>query len=618
MLGLGLTLSGIYFYRSGFSAASLSILIASFVFLIPLALNRVGYVKSSRIFLCLLLPMEVLIISVLTKINAVTPIETSNFFDGRLFILGSALLPLLVIEMKEWRLLLFGMSGSFLSLASFDMVHEAFGVGHYDLGLTGANYYFAAYFYSFLTFLFMIGSMGFQKLRTEKFEQDNTKLIEELNATNILLRSQKEEIELQNHEIMAQSEELQTNQDQLVEAMNIIEKQKEKLEGKNLDLESELILKNEELNETNDELVKHNNELRQFSYTISHNLRGPIARLLGLTQLINRQRDAIQIDEIFKMSELVNLSAFELDGLLRDLSKIIDIRNDIYRIRERVDLKEIVELIRQELKDQWKHVSTYSESLDENSDLYAIRPMVHSILYNLLSNAIKYRQIDKPLSLTVNSRKEGNYSVIEVSDNGLGINLELFKNDLFKMYKRFHMHTEGKGLGLYLVKVQTEAMGGRIEVISTPNRGSQFQVWIKNPMRVDDQIIFDHPKAQIYYNAPLDVTGLVHKTVLTGEEYRTIYLKCLEILKSYNSKAWVFDLLAQTTAIHEDLSWLFDSILPEAKAYGLKRLALVLPEQHHIQSNQTISLSRRLGVHISIHGTLENAIQSLKEEMDSE
>ena len=69
--------------------------------------------------------------------------------------------------------------------------------------------------------------------------------------------------------------------------------------------------------------------------------------------------------------------------------------------------------------------------------------------------------------------------MIDVSDNGLGIDLARHSGDLFKLYKRFHTHIEGKGLGLYLVKQQVEKMNGRIEVSSAPGEWTRFSVFIK-------------------------------------------------------------------------------------------------------------------------------------------
>jgi sensor histidine kinase regulating citrate/malate metabolism len=63
---------------------------------------------------------------------------------------------------------------------------------------------------------------------------------------------------------------------------------------------------------------------------------------------------------------------------------------------------------------------------------------------------------------------------LKIRDNGLGINLEKHKNDIFGLYKRFHTHIEGKGMGLYLVNVQIESLGGSIEINSKVNEFTEF------------------------------------------------------------------------------------------------------------------------------------------------
>jgi len=60
----------------------------------------------------------------------------------------------------------------------------------------------------------------------------------------------------------------------------------------------------------------------------------------------------------------------------------------------------------------------------------------------------------------------------------LGIDLDKYRNELFKLYKRFHPHIEGKGLGLYITKQQVEKLNGYIEVESSPDEGSRFRVFL--------------------------------------------------------------------------------------------------------------------------------------------
>lgn len=104
---------------------------------------------------------------------------------------------------------------------------------------------------------------------------------------------------------------------------------------------------------------------------------------------------------------------------------------------------------------------------------------MESIFYNLISNAIKYRHPDQRPYIRIKSDLNGDYVQINVAGNGLGIDLKAHKNNLFSLHKRFHYHVDGKGLGLYLVKTQLEALGGKIDVRSMEGEGSVFSFFIK-------------------------------------------------------------------------------------------------------------------------------------------
>ena len=109
---------------------------------------------------------------------------------------------------------------------------------------------------------------------------------------------------------------------------------------------------------------------------------------------------------------------------------------------------------------------------------YAVKSYLHSILYNLISNALKYRASDRESEISLSADTVGEEVLLQVADNGIGIDLEQHGANLFKMYHRFTDLREGRGLGLYLVKVQTESMGGHIEVQSQVGKGTTFSVWL--------------------------------------------------------------------------------------------------------------------------------------------
>src|SRR5690606_23368686 len=236
---------------------------------------------------------------------------------------------------------------------------------------------------------------------SEQNERRANDLIDELNEINQKLTDKNREIEHQNQEILTQTDKLNTSRRKLKDAYQIIEEQRNLLYQQNKNMSLELVEKNEALTETNHELIKHNNELRQFSYTVSHNLRGPVASLMGLLKLFQPENLSPDNAEIFHHIET---STQRLDNIIKDLSKIIDIRNDIFQIRQQIDLayevQEILSVLNREILSQ--NVLIH-KNIDEGRVIYSVRPMVHSILYNLISNALKYRAPDRRSIIEISS-----------------------------------------------------------------------------------------------------------------------------------------------------------------------------------------------------------------------
>jgi sensor histidine kinase regulating citrate/malate metabolism len=94
---------------------------------------------------------------------------------------------------------------------------------------------------------------------------------------------------------------------------------------------------------------------------------------------------------------------------------------------------------------------------------------------NLLDNALKYAHPNRvpQISFKTTVNTSGN-TILEISDNGLGLNLEKYGHHIFKLRKTFHRHPESRGIGLFMIKNQIEAMGGVISMKSEENEGSTF------------------------------------------------------------------------------------------------------------------------------------------------
>ncbi|MEJ0029877.1 MAG: tetratricopeptide repeat-containing sensor histidine kinase [Bacteroidota bacterium] len=269
-----------------------------------------------------------------------------------------------------------------------------------------------------------------------------------------------------------------------------IQKQADQLAGSNRNiselnrsLEKLVAEKTIELKRTNEELVKYNGELLQFSYTVSHNLRGPVARLLGLTVLVNKETDPVESKQLI---DFIGKTAHDLDVIIKDLSKLLELRNNPHQFHEEVHLASEWEQSKSLLQDSLTGNEDIVANFESLPVITSVRPMVQSIFYNLLSNAIKFKSPDRRLRVVASSKRVNGKAILEITDNGLGFNISLHHEKLFKLYKRFHTHVEGRGLGLYLIKSQVEVLHGTIEVDSEPDKGSTFKVIL--PLRSGDTV----------------------------------------------------------------------------------------------------------------------------------
>jgi signal transduction histidine kinase len=143
-------------------------------------------------------------------------------------------------------------------------------------------------------------------------------------------------------------------------------------------------------------------------------------------------------------------------------------------------LKDVEKDFVERLLDEEKQNFTIEYRLDEWHAIKCNRFYMRSILHNLLSNALKFRRPDVKSHVIFETAWEDGKKVLYVKDNGLGIDLERHSDNLFKLYKRFHRDVSGKGMGLFIVKSQLEAMNASIAVDSEVGVGTTFKIKFNN------------------------------------------------------------------------------------------------------------------------------------------
>jgi PAS domain S-box-containing protein len=225
----------------------------------------------------------------------------------------------------------------------------------------------------------------------------------------------------------------------------------------------------------NQELNRQNQQLQQFGYITSHTLRGPVATILGLLNLLDK--DNLGSPANAGIVGYLADTATRLDGIIHDLVKVLDYQKNYQATYETVVLVDVLADVQARLAPAIEAANARIEAdLDGAAQIWSVRDYIQSIFHNLLSNAIKYRSPKREPLVRMAARTENGWVVFTFADNSLGIDLQQHGHRLFGMYSRFHFHTEGKGLGLYLVKTQVEALNGKIDIQSTEGEGTVFTV----------------------------------------------------------------------------------------------------------------------------------------------
>ncbi len=264
------------------------------------------------------------------------------------------------------------------------------------------------------------------------------------------------EIQRQGEEIAAQNEELSA--------------QAEALENANLELEKRVERRTRRLKQLSEELIDQNTQLQQFAYVTAHNIRGPVARIQGLISLI-------QPGNLSEMVKHLELSAKNLDDVITDLNTVLSITNAVNKKFEIVPVKEQLEVALNQLQCEIEEIKAFVDiSGFGDLKILGFKPYFQSIFYQLIHNALKYSDPVKPCVVRCYTIETTDRINIVMEDNGIGIDMRYAKDKIFKLHQRFHSNSVGKGIGLYLVKTQVRAMGGKIDIESEVNAGARFML----------------------------------------------------------------------------------------------------------------------------------------------
>ncbi|MCZ8215243.1 MAG: HAMP domain-containing sensor histidine kinase, partial [Cyclobacteriaceae bacterium] len=264
-------------------------------------------------------------------------------------------------------------------------------------------------------------------------------------------KEEKEEIQLQALKVQQEANEqlelkVKERTEELQQTLDTIKLQKEVIEDKNAELDA-------------------------FFYRISHDLKGPIASLLGLNALA-------MIDIEDKMAlEYVKKQHSQVERLNQIITGLINLTrlNNATLQREPIDFNRLINgcIEASSSLESFDRV-TFKREIEIDTPYYTEWTLLNAIVQNLIENAVKYCREDNPyVHITISTNQNG--LEIKVKDNGSGIPEE-YQSRIFEMFYRANQHAPGSGLGLYILKRSVDRLQGTIEVESKVGEGSCFTV----------------------------------------------------------------------------------------------------------------------------------------------
>lgn len=220
-------------------------------------------------------------------------------------------------------------------------------------------------------------------------------------------------------------------------------------------------------------LKKANEELDTFLYRSYHDLRGPLTTIAGVVNAMKITEDKKQHDEFLNAIED---RVQQADNVIRDIILLrTNQKSDV--AAERVDLLYSIQDEVDTLCAQNENNPQININTTENTEIFTDPQRIRTILSNLLTNAFKYHIDLTKAVIDISIERSINGVLIKITDNGIGID-ERHLTRIFDMFYRATMTAEGTGLGLYLVKDALNDLGGSIDVKSSKDVGTTFEVYL--------------------------------------------------------------------------------------------------------------------------------------------
>jgi signal transduction histidine kinase len=220
-----------------------------------------------------------------------------------------------------------------------------------------------------------------------------------------------------------------------------------------------------------------NDRLKNFAHILSYNVRSHASNISMILDLIYNEYPELAELELI---ELLSNSADNLSGTISQLNEVVQINTSAKGQLKVLNLNEIIERAIDNVTPAAtkKHVRIINMIMDR-FEVYGISSYLENIFNSILFNAIKYASSDRDSFVKLYCLVQGKYVVLCFEDNGVGIDLDKQEFDIFGISSSLKEKSGDGNTDLFITKNQVEAIGGRIEVESTIDKGSTFKIFLR-------------------------------------------------------------------------------------------------------------------------------------------
>ena len=266
---------------------------------------------------------------------------------------------------------------------------------------------------------------------------------------------------LQNEPPLSAYEEIKARNSETIELY-------EELKAKTDTVEKQML----EIGKLNDKLSKSNHRLKEFTYAISHDLKTPLSSLRIASDYAISNPEGEDLPEYMA---ILSRSVKRLDKTIHSLIEILDMQDQDKQIVKELNFADLF----QDTAEEYHQFIEDSEAIIQTDfgtapTIVYVEAYLRSLFSNLLSNSLKYRDPERPLTISIATEPMAGAIRFRFTDTGAGMDLDLIKDRLFRPFTRFSSGSNGKGIGLYLIKGMVEGNGGTVIVESTVGRGTAF------------------------------------------------------------------------------------------------------------------------------------------------